>query len=441
MNEVLFFDRLRFGNKNPENGVSFLQNNIYWNMLKMEKKFRFIIIANIVSRFGDSLDSIAYGWLVYGLTNSKSWLAITVGVNMIPTILFQPFGGALGEFLDKKKAVVLCDVGRGIIVFLTALLYICGILRPWNLLVFTFLNSTLEAVRLPSGTSILSRILSEKNYKTAIAFNQGASRMAELIGLGSAAAIISILGVGGAICLDAVSFVFSGMMYLFIKVEKKDIEGKSFSIGEYIQSFKMGYKYFLSNNIAIMVCLVCIVLNITAIPVMNLQIAYISEYLKLGLIAVSFGSTITTIGSIVGSLLLPQLTKKTDETSILIGGGIAIGFIYFLFIMVGGVSTYNAKFILYLFVALIFGIVNALIDVAVQVIFISRISKEFIGRIGGIFNSLACSSIPIGSFIIAGIGSKLSIKAIYILTGLVTIPVFFIISRMKAVKELNFDRG
>lgn len=82
-------------------------NGIYLKMLKQEKQYRFVILANIISRFGDSIDSIdsiAYSWLVYGLTNSKSWLAITVGVNMIPTILFQPFGGALafiGVYLLK----------------------------------------------------------------------------------------------------------------------------------------------------------------------------------------------------------------------------------------------------------------------------------------------------------------------------------------------------
>ncbi|WP_434694343.1 hypothetical protein [Hungatella sp. SB206] len=45
---------------------------------------------------------MAYGWMVYELTGSKSWLAVIYGVNSIPTILFQPLAGALVEFFDKK---------------------------------------------------------------------------------------------------------------------------------------------------------------------------------------------------------------------------------------------------------------------------------------------------------------------------------------------------
>lgn len=349
---------------------------------------------------------------------------------------FQPFSGALVEFFNKKKSIIYCDFGRGLIVFFTAVLYMCGVIKPWNLLVLTFLNSTLEAVRLPNGPAILLDILQKENYKPAVAFNQGISRTAEVIGLGLAASIIGILDIGGAICLDAVTFILSGIMFTFIKTKETAKAKASFKITEYFQSMKDGGQYFFHNNISVMVCFVCIVLNITAIPVINLQIAFVSEYLKLGLLSVSMGSTFTTAGAILGSFLLPKITEKINETSILIWGGSAIGFIYFVFILIGTVPSYHGKFGFYLLTAFLFGVVNSLIGVAVQVIFISHIPKDFIGRVGGIFNSLACSSIPVGSFILAGIGTRLSIKEIYILTGSITILVFWRLGRMKAVKDL-----
>lgn len=177
-------------------------NSIYLKMLKQEKQYRFVILANIISRFGDSIDSIAYSWLVYGLTNSKSWLAITVGVNMIPTILFHPFGGALALI----------------------------------------------------GVYFL---------KLHLGGSQSSKRR------GDAARKIP------------------------------------FKIPKYIQSMKEGSKFFFKKDIAVMVCLVCIVLNIIGIPVINMQIAYVSEYLKLGLTAVSLGSVVKTLGAVIGALSLP----------------------------------------------------------------------------------------------------------------------------------------
>lgn len=411
-------------------------NNNYLKMLKEEKRFCLVIIANIINRFGDSLDSIAYGWMVYSLTNSKSWLAVMIGVNMIPTVLFQPFSGALCEFFNKKKAVIYCDIGRGLIVFITAFLYMRGTINPYNLLVLTFMNSTLEAVRIPNGMSILPEILKKENLKSALAFNQGASRMAELIGLGLASFIIGTITVGGAICLDAITFIISGMIFILIKTEETEVEKKPFMISLYTQSMKTGCKYFFHNNISVMVCLLCVVLNITAIPITNLQIPYISEYLHLNLTAVSLGSMLTTIGAVIGSFLLPALTSRINEMSVLLWGGFIIGFIYFAFIIVGNVPVYYGKFGLYLLVAFLFGVINSSIDVALQVILVTHIPQELLGRIGGLFNSLACSSIPVGSFLFAGIGARLSIKSIYFLTGLCTLLSFWFIGRMKAINEL-----
>lgn len=53
------------------------------------------------------------------------------------------------------------------------------------------------------------------------------------------------------------------------------------------------------------------------------------------------------------------------------------------------------------------GVVDALIDVAVQVVFITRIQKEIIGRIDKIFNSPACSPILVGLLVLEEIGFDL----------------------------------
>ena len=45
------------------------EKSSYKAILKETKYLRFII-ANLISRFGDSVDSIAFEWMVYKITNS-----------------------------------------------------------------------------------------------------------------------------------------------------------------------------------------------------------------------------------------------------------------------------------------------------------------------------------------------------------------------------------
>ena len=80
-----------------------------------QREFMKMTGANFINRFGDSIDMIAFTWLIFELTGSASWSAIMLGVNMIPNVLVQPFAGAIVERMEKKNIMIACDILRGIL--------------------------------------------------------------------------------------------------------------------------------------------------------------------------------------------------------------------------------------------------------------------------------------------------------------------------------------
>lgn len=414
-----------------------MKMDVYRGILENEKNFRYMIAANLISRFGDSVDAIAYSWMVYQLTGSTAWLSVILGVNMIPTVLFQPLGGGLTEYFRKKRVIVICDIARGAVVFLTGVCMLTGALRPWHLLIFTFVNSSIEALRIPNGLAILPQILNKENYKAAISMDQGVRRTSELIGMGCAGIIIGWLGIGGALFVDAVTFLASGLLLSFLQVNEEKRKNVRFQIQGYAGTLKEGFVYFKKSDLAVMVCVICVVQNLCTLPIENLQAAYISEYLRLDVFAMSVGGTAITIGMILGALCLPAISQKISEKRLLIQGGILIGILYFFYIMIGMIPVDSGKYISYFAAAFVFGVLNSMIGVTVQVIFVSRIPEEFVGRISGIFNALACSSLPVGSFLLAGLSAFFPIAELYLLTGTLSIAAFIFIGRSKGVRKIE----
>ena len=96
-----------------------------------------------------------------------------------------------------------------------------------------------------------------------------------------------------------------------------------------------------------------------------------------------------------------------------------------------------ANYINYFMAAFIFGTVNSMIGVTVQIIFVTRTPEEFIGRISGIFNALACSSMPIGSFLLAALSLILPMKELYLLMGFLSIIGFVLLGRSKGIKAVE----
>ena len=189
---------------------------IGYRQILSQKDYCKIIIANMINRFGDSIDAIAYTWLVYAITGSAAWSAIIYAFNTLPSILLQPFTGAAVERGSKKKTMVVCDFLRGGIVIALAAAYIKGMVNPWILAVFTLTTSSVEAFCLPASTAIIPLVLEEKYYDYGISLNATLVTVLQLVGTAVAGIIIGTCGVEVAIVIDAITFFGSACVKLFM---------------------------------------------------------------------------------------------------------------------------------------------------------------------------------------------------------------------------------
>ncbi len=83
--------------------------------LASQRDYLKVTVANMINRFGDSVDSIAFTWLVYAITGNAAWSAVIFGANQLPTILLMPFAGVLVERWNKKWLIGLFGMEAAIL--------------------------------------------------------------------------------------------------------------------------------------------------------------------------------------------------------------------------------------------------------------------------------------------------------------------------------------
>lgn len=407
----------------------------YKDILK-QKSFMVYLIANIISRFGDSIDSLAYSWMVYELTGSAALMATLFGVNAIPNIIFLPIAGVFVDYKSKKKIQCVCSIGRGLIVTLTATLFMTGKLEVYHLFIFTFINSTLEAFQVPSATALLPLLLEKKHFVHGSALQSTASRIAELIGLGSAGFIVTFMGVSGALFIDAATFFVCGVMMICLKHSEEQLNKQAMNVKNYIGDLKGGFKYIYSHKIIFYICLFAAAINMFLVPFNTLNIPFVSDVLKLGPEAISAMGISFTLGMLAGSAAFPKIKQRIKGINLFVGGGAILGAWYFILILA---QISNVKVITYLIISMacfIAGLSIALINMVVNVAFMEKVEQAYLGRAAGVLNAMAMCAMPLGAFVVGGVSSVVSIELIYLVSGIVIMLIFILQKFNKGLQEI-----
>ena len=401
-----------------------------------QKEFLKHVVANSISRFGDSIDAIAFMWLVYVITGSAAWSAIVFAVNQLPSVLIQPFVGPIVEGMNKKKVMIVTDLLRGGIVIGLALLYLNESMNSWILLLFTFCNSTVEAFSLPAFTAVTPKIIEEKYYTYGTSLSSTITTLVQLAGMAVGGVIIGVWGAGIAIMIDGVSFMGSALIRAFLKIEEGKLPKGKLEVKDYFETLKDGAVYIKEQPVIRNFCLMAAVTNAILVPVNSLQTPLITEVMGQGSELLSVFSVAMLIGMLTGSVVFPFIMEKIQARTAAVIAGVSIGLTFFLYIM--GIWVQDNVIAIYgltVSASAMLGISASVLSSVLSVQFMKAVSQEYLARVGAIFNASACAATPITSVVVSALSTKLAVSEIFFICGILCVILFLLIGAFRVRLE------
>ncbi len=400
----------------------------YKEILKQTEYLK-IILASLINRFGDSIDAIAFTWMVYALTGKAEWSALVFAANQLPSVLVQPFAGALVEGMDKKKLMVVTDIIRGVITIGLAVLYFLDILNPWIMLVFTLLNSTVEAFRLPAALAVTPKILGEQYYAYGTALHSTLSTIVQLIGLGAAGFIIGAFGIGTAIVIDSVSFFASAFILSFLQIREENLRRDKLHVKEYVAALKAGVVYLKEQPVIRNFCLLAVLLNAAIVPLNSLQSPLVQEVLGQDSELLSVYSIALTAGMGVGSFVYPFISSKLPVRIQFTGFGMLMGLEMYSYTWGSRFQTnIFAIYALTIIVSFFIGMTCSILVSALSVQFMKTVQQEYLARVGAIFNAGASAATPVASLAVSVFTTIFSVSQIFVFSGGICVIIFLIMT-------------
>lgn len=401
----------------------------YLNILK-ESEYRKLLFSNLINRFGDSVESIAFTWVVYQITNSAAWSAIVFALNMLPNVIVQPFAGAIVEKMNKKRVVIATHFLRALLITLFIILFKLDYVNPLILSCFTLIITTVESFNLPAGTAFTAQVIKREDINAGMSLNSVFTNAASLAGSGAAGFIIAKSGVEAAMFIDVSTFIIAAILIGLIKeasnTVSNDTDSTKNNSSGYIKMLKEGIVYVFKTPVLRNFCIICITLNCMLIPLSALKAPIVNDIFGMGSELLSFAGIFASIGGIVGAFLLPYIAKILSPLRITILGTFLL-IIGMTCIPAGRLVKGNALLSYILISASFFIMVSAssLVIGIINIQFMECVDHNYMARAAAFFNSSVVASMPIGSFIVSVFISHISV--IYMLIGSTAVSIVILV--------------
>ncbi len=198
-----------------------------------QRSFRLYFVGGSLSNIGTWFQNIAAGLLVYELTRSTLLVGLVNFSLFIGAVIFAPWAGAAADRLDRRRLLVVTQLGAALIGAALAALTLLGLVTAPTVIVASLLLGLMLAFGVPAMMALIPQLVRDEDLEAAVALNSLSFNLARAVGPMLGALAVEWAGYGLGFALNAASFVlFAGALLAIRPRPQKRDRGSHASFGE-----------------------------------------------------------------------------------------------------------------------------------------------------------------------------------------------------------------
>jgi len=212
--------------------------------LKASRDYRLLFFGQLVSFFGSMMTFIVVPWQMYQLTQSSAMVGYIYLAEFVPMVCLAFVGGALADFLDKRKMLRLTEIGQTVT---TGVLLLNSLLpRPqiWILFLAVAMHAGLAALQRPAFESFIQKVIPAEMMSAVMALNSIRYSVGAIVSPAIAGIIATQLSAAVAYTIDLVTFSASLVAVFMLRfvAPPENAERPSF------EAIKKAWRYAFSRQ-------------------------------------------------------------------------------------------------------------------------------------------------------------------------------------------------
>src|SRR5438270_2411022 len=169
------------------------------------RTYAVIWTATVVANIGGWMYSAAAAWLMTSLDANPVMVSLVQVATSLPMFLFALPAGALADIVDKRRFLIVVELGIMVVSALFATMVTFDFVTPVTLLLFMFVIGAGSALTAPAWQSIVPALVPKSDLPAAVAANSVGINISRAVGPALSGIIAAGFGIAAPFWLDAFS--------------------------------------------------------------------------------------------------------------------------------------------------------------------------------------------------------------------------------------------
>jgi DHA3 family macrolide efflux protein-like MFS transporter len=366
-----------------------------------------------VSIFGSALVQYAVIWWV-ALDTGSGWdYTLTMLAAMLPMGVFSIFGGVWADRHHRKALVIGADAFVAVVTAALAVAVLVWGPNLWVIVVALALRGIGGGIQMPAVTAMIPQIVPEAHLMRVNALSATIQSGVFIIAPAAAAALLAALDVGWIFVIDVVTaaVAIGGLALLAVPRHRVAASDGKPRIG---RDLAVGVRYAWSDRGVRRVLMAFTAMFLLVVPPANLSPIFIVRLFDSSLVQLSAIEIVWSLGAVLGGAALAAWGGLRNRMAMIL----IVSGLWGVFTIGLGLAP---NFWVFLVIMAIFGLTMPAVATTATTALQERIAPEYQGRVFGLVNIVMMMSAPLGMIVVGPLADVVSVRAIFVVTGIVTI--------------------
>ncbi len=207
----------------PEHGTASISFTSYARLIRANRNFRRLWLAQIVSEIGDWFYTLSIYTLLLQLTGHAGSVALALVLQVLPQTFAGPTAGVVNDRLKRKHVMIAADLVRFVVVL--AMLFVRSRSTVWLVYPLLLAETTMAAFFEPARSAVIPNISASEEVLVANTLSSATWSVNLLIGASLGGVVAAFLGRDAAFILNALSFLASAVLISGMHFREPHAEG------------------------------------------------------------------------------------------------------------------------------------------------------------------------------------------------------------------------